>query len=63
MIQNDVMRILEVPGDWRKLHNKELRNLYSSLNIVGMMKCKRMRWERHVASMGENFILGLSGEK
>jgi hypothetical protein len=28
-----------------------------------MMKCKRMRWARHVASMGENFILGLSGEK
>jgi hypothetical protein len=57
------MRILEVPGDWRKLHNKELHNLNSSLNIVGMMKCKRMRWARHVASMGENFILGLSGEK
>jgi hypothetical protein len=35
-----------VTGDWRKSHNEELRNLYSSPNIVRMIKSKRMKWER-----------------
>jgi hypothetical protein len=39
----------EVTGDWRKLHNKELHNLYSSPNI--MIKSRRMRWVGHVARM------------
>jgi hypothetical protein len=34
----------EVTGDWRKLHNEELHNLYSSPNIIRMIKSKRMRW-------------------
>jgi hypothetical protein len=35
----------------RKLHNEELNNLYSSLNIIGAIKSRRMRWVRHVARM------------
>jgi hypothetical protein len=43
----------EVTGDWRKLHNAELHNLYSSPNIITMTKSRRMRWAGHVARMGE----------
>jgi hypothetical protein len=43
----------EVTGDWRKLHNEELHNLYSSPNIIRMIKSRRMRWERHITQMGE----------
>jgi hypothetical protein len=39
----------EVMGDWRKLHNEELHNLYSSTNIIRMIKSRRMRWAGHVA--------------
>jgi hypothetical protein len=42
----------EVTGDWRKLHNEELHNLYSSPNIIRMIKSRRMRWPGHVARMG-----------
>jgi hypothetical protein len=42
-----------VTGDWRKLHNKELHNLYYSPNISRMIKSRRMRWAGHVARMGE----------
>jgi hypothetical protein len=42
----------EVTGGWRKLHNKELHNLYSSPIIIIMMKSKRMRWSGHIARMG-----------
>jgi hypothetical protein len=40
-------------GRWRKLHNKELHNLYSSPNIIRIIKSRRMRWAGHVAWMGE----------
>jgi len=43
----------EVTGEWRKLHNKELNDLYSPPNIVRVIKSKRMRWAGHVACMGE----------
>jgi len=43
----------EVTGEWRKLHNEELRDLYSLPNIVRMVKSRRMRWAGHVARMGE----------
>jgi hypothetical protein len=43
----------EVTGAWRKLHNKELRNLYSSPSIIRIIKSRRMRWAGHVAQMGE----------
>jgi hypothetical protein len=42
----------EVTGDWRKLHNEELHNIYASPNIIIMRKSRRMRWEGHVARMG-----------
>jgi hypothetical protein len=41
----------EVTGDWRKLHNDELHNLYSSPNIIRMMKSRRIRWEGYIARM------------
>jgi hypothetical protein len=43
----------EVTGDWRKLHNEQLHNLYSSPNIIRMIKSRRMKWAGHVARMGE----------
>jgi hypothetical protein len=42
-----------VTGDWRKLHNEELHNLYSLPNIIRMIKLRRMRRTGHVARMGE----------
>jgi hypothetical protein len=41
----------EVTGEWRKLHNEELRDLYSSSSIIRIMKSRRMRWAGHVARM------------
>jgi len=46
-------RMYEVTGEWRKLHNDELNDLYSSPNIVRVTKSRRMRWAGHVARMGE----------
>jgi len=43
----------EVTGEWRRLHNEELNYLYSSPNIVRVIKFRRMRWAGHVARMGE----------
>jgi hypothetical protein len=43
----------EVMGEWRKLHNKELHDLYSSPIIIRIIKSRRMRWAGHVARMGE----------
>jgi len=42
----------EVTGEWRKLHNEELRDLYSLPNIVRVVKSRRMRWAGHVVRMG-----------
>jgi hypothetical protein len=38
---------------WRKLHNEELRDLYSLVSIIRITESRRMRWARHVARMGE----------
>jgi hypothetical protein len=43
----------EVTGEWRKLHNEERHNLYSSPDIIIQIKSRRMRWAGHVARMGE----------
>jgi hypothetical protein len=43
----------EMTGEWRKLHNKELHDLYSLPSIIRTMKSRRMRWAGHVARTGE----------
>jgi hypothetical protein len=43
----------EVTGGWRKVHNEELHNLYSSPSVIRMIKSRKMRWAWHVACMRE----------
>ena len=69
MIENRVLRKVfgpkrdEVTGEWRKLHNEELNDLYSLPNIVWVVKSRRMRWAGHVARMGEKRCAqGVGGE-
>jgi hypothetical protein len=58
VFQNRMLRKIfgpkrEEDGSWRKLHNDELHDMYSSLNIVRVIKSRRMRWAGHVARMGK----------
>ena len=59
MLENRVLRRVfgskrdEVTGEWIKLHNEELSDLYSLPNIVQVVKSRRIRWAGHVARMGE----------
>jgi len=46
----------EVTGEWRKLHNEELNDLYSSTNIIRVIKSRRKRWARHVARIGRGEV-------
>jgi hypothetical protein len=60
VFENRVLRKMfgpkrEEDGSWRKLHNDELHDLYSSPNIVRVIKSRRMRWAGHVARMGVLF--------
>jgi hypothetical protein len=43
----------DVMGEWRKLHNEELHNLYPSLDIIRQIRSRQMRWAGHMAHMGE----------
>jgi hypothetical protein len=43
----------EMTGEWRKLHNEDLHDLYSSPNIIRIINSRRMRWAGHVARIGE----------
>ena len=58
MFENRVLRRIfepkrnEVTGEWRKLHNEELNDLYSSPNIVRVIKLRRMKWAGHVVRLG-----------
>jgi hypothetical protein len=58
VFENSMLRIFgpkrdEVMGQWIKLHNRELHNLYSSADIIRQIKLRRMRWVGHVSHMGE----------
>ena len=59
MFENRVLRRIfgpkrdEVTGEWRKPHHEDLNDLYSSPNIVWVIKSRKMRWAGHVARMGE----------
>jgi hypothetical protein len=59
VFENKVLRRIfgpkrdEVTGGWRKLHNEELCDLYSSPGIIRIIKSRTMRWAVHVARMGE----------
>ena len=71
MLENMVLRRIfgpkrdEVTREWRKLHNEELNDLYSSSNIIWVIKLRRMSWAEHVACMGggeKRCIQGSGGE-
>jgi hypothetical protein len=47
---------VEVTGEWRRLHEKELYALYSSADIIGVIESRRLRWAGHVARMGERGV-------
>jgi hypothetical protein len=53
----------EIIGGWRKLHNVEIHNLYSSPNIIRMIKSRMMRWAGHKACMGEEEHIQHFGRK
>jgi hypothetical protein len=59
VFENKVLRRIfgpksdEVTGEWRRLHNKELYDLYSSANIIRVIKPRRLRWAGNVARMGQ----------
>jgi hypothetical protein len=59
VFENRVLRSIfgskrdEVTGEWRKLYNEKLHNLFSSPDIIRQVKSRRMRWAVHVARMGE----------
>ncbi len=63
MFENRVLREIfwakrdGVTGEWRKLHNEELNDLYSSPNIVWVIKSRRLRWAGNVARMEEGRVV------
>jgi hypothetical protein len=71
VFENRVLRKIfgpkrEEDGSWRKLHNDELHNLYSSPNIIRVIKSRRMKWTEHVAYIGRGEVFTgfwLGGQK
>ena len=68
MFENRLLRVFgpkgdEVTGEWRKLHNEELNDLYCSPNIVWVIKSIKMRWAGHVARMGDERRIQDFGEE
>ena len=68
MFENRVLRRIfgpkrdKVTGEWRKVHNEEFNDLYSSPNILRVIKSRRMRWAGHVTRMEERRVEGVGGE-
>ena len=68
MFENRVLRRIFEPnrdkviGEWRRLHNEELNELYSSPNIIQVIKTRRIRWAGHVARLGKRCMQGFGGE-
>jgi hypothetical protein len=70
VFENKVLRRIfgpkrdEVTGEWRRLHNEEIYALYSSPNIIRVIKSRRLKWAGHLARMGNwrGYIQGFSGE-
>jgi hypothetical protein len=68
-LENRVLRRIfgpkrdEETGGWRKLHNEELHNLYSSPSIIRVIRSKTMRWAGHVAQLGEKMYIEYWCEK
>jgi len=74
VFENRVLRIIigpksgDITGEWRRLHIEELYHLYCSLNIIRVVKYRRMKWSRYVARRGERrgvyrFLVGKSEGK
>jgi hypothetical protein len=65
VFENKVLRRIfgprrdELTGEWRRLHNEELCDLYSSQNIIRVIKSRRMRWAVHVVRMGRGQVLAM----
>jgi hypothetical protein len=68
MVGNSVLQVIfgpkrdEVTGKWRKLHNGELNDLYSSQNTVQVIKTRKMRWAGLVEHTKESCVQGFGGE-
>ena len=56
MVDQEMKYVTLVSGEWRKLHNEELNDLFSSHNIVRVVEIEKNRWAEHVARMGDMYV-------